>query len=897
MKLRPVLAAVAIALPLWSVASADATDGNIYVQGPQPTWFIGSGATSSQVQPGVWQVNFPAQSPAYAGKKWEMGWACPGGTEAAYVAWSGLRYSTPSALGIDVTSGEQLIHRVPDVQLPQSPAGGAQYATAIPSGRCNVALSVVQGQTVQQHARVYWIGNPHAAFRDLTAPTVALRNPPAGWVNGSASSIAIGWAATDNFGSDGMLLHRAHIGGLSVWGGAPGQGDHVVTVPLAGVADGAQELVVSVEGDGTAAGRAAQTIFVDRTNPQSSGPEALPTTTPGTSGFRWYAQDATSGVDVSTVEVNTATNGSTTGEWTTVARSAGAGEKTVATADLSGFADGVHATRVRIVDLANNVAYSAQGEVVIDRTAPTVTVAPAPTIPVRTLSIAFTIADNLAAHWGLGETRVAVNASPDGSSAGQWTSETRESLAAGAHTRALDLSGLADGPHLVRISTLNGGPAGPSLVGSASVVVQVDATPPTVTEAAIRRVTAEQISAKWIARDTRSGVAAARIEWLDGAVWRRLISAPASDGVGQVTAETKLVPNGRHAFRLVVADAAGNETFSGGPIDGIAVDNTPPSLTGLQLSGPPWIVQWRTETGDIGACKATISLNGGGTSGTWREVGSIASPAGTNVFTIPTTGLAPGSYRVRVVVCDAAGNTATSETAGLVVSDAVSGGPFAGDPALAGARLTLNVPGHPSVRAGKARRVTVVLRYGRRVRVTGRLVTAKGAPIRGAQIVVTGTGGLRIGRVATSSSGRFALALRPTQSGAVSWGVESAGEITPVSATPGVRLRVTPTVSLAASTRSVAAGGRPVVFTGRMSPSPSQLRLTDDKAVILEWRDPSRNVWRPIVNDVLQPDGTFRLEWQFQAKGQRIPVRVRVPRELGWHLDEGRSASVIVRVR
>ena len=40
----------------------------------------------------------------------------------------------------------------------------------------------------------------------------------------------------------------------------------------------------------------------------------------------------------------------------------------------------------------------------------------------------------------------------------------------------------------------------------------------------------------------------------------------------------------------------------------------------------------------------------------------------------------------------------------------------------------------------------------------------------------------------------------------------------------------------------------PVLFTGRLSPSPAELGFGSRKTVVLEWMDPLRRTWRPVVN-------------------------------------------------
>ena len=65
---------------------------------------------------------------------------------------------------------------------------------------------------------------------------------------------------------------------------------------------------------------------------------------------------------------------------------------------------------------------------------------------------------------------------------------------------------------------------------------------------------------------------------------------------------------------------------------------------------------------------------------------------------------------------------------------------------------------------------------------------------------------------------------------------------------------------------------------------------------MLEWRDPVRHTWRPVVNARLRPDGTFTIPWTFGVAGLTIPFRAAVPSEVGWPLLGVRSRAVNVRV-
>jgi hypothetical protein len=67
--------------------------------------------------------------------------------------------------------------------------------------------------------------------------------------------------------------------------------------------------------------------------------------------------------------------------------------------------------------------------------------------------------------------------------------------------------------------------------------------------------------------------------------------------------------------------------------------------------------------------------------------------------------------------------------------------------------------------------------------------------------------------------------------------------------------------------------------------------------VVLEWRDPLRHVWRPVVNGRVARDGRFTFTWRFGVKNLTVPMRVRVPIERGWPLEPGLTAAIPIKVR
>jgi hypothetical protein len=80
-----------------------------------------------------------------------------------------------------------------------------------------------------------------------------------------------------------------------------------------------------------------------------------------------------------------------------------------------------------------------------------------------------------------------------------------------------------------------------------------------------------------------------------------------------------------------------------------------------------------------------------------------------------------------------------------------------------------------------------------------------------------------------------------------------------------------------------------------VAPGPGALGIPA-KNVVLEWRDPFRGTWRPMINGRVGLDGRARFRWAFNAGGFTVPVRVRLPAEPGWPTLPALSGAITVAV-
>jgi hypothetical protein len=578
---------------------------------------------------------------------------------------------------------------------------------------------------------------------------------------------------------------------------------------------------------------------------------------------------------------------------------------------LGGVGDGVHAWRVRVRDVAGNEAYAAgPSAAVVDTTKPTVELG-VPGGWLSTLPLDLTTHDNLEDHLGLGTTDVEANLAADGTSRGSWLRLAQVPGVAGRRTLVLPLAGLADGAHQLRVRVRNGGPFAAALQGERTATVNVDNTSPALRAVSFAPEGPDRVRVSWTGEDARAGVARTTVQWLSDSGWQTLQEGPAGNGAQSLLVDTTGVPSGSRAFRLLVADAAGNTAMAASP-GGISVDHQAPEVGGLRLDGgPPWRLSWsQTDpVGGFGDCATRIQVTGPGTQQKWRDLISVPAAEGPQSVVLPVDGLAPGAYRVRVVVCDAAGASAAAETGGLLIPSPGTGqtvvvvppggaGSTAKDPfaRLRSARLILRVAkAHLERWRG---RPTLVrhLTYGDAVLISGRLRAANGRPIARAEVQARGYLGRPLGHTLTRRDGRFRLTVRPEATGAIQVGVPAGKQLLPTRRPVGIRVLVRPTVSVRASSHTALAFGAPVRFVGRLRPAPALLGGYARKAVVLEWRDPIRRVWRPVLNARARRDGTFTLTWRFGVRGLTIPMRVRVPVERGWPLERVITRPIRIKI-
>ena len=577
---------------------------------------------------------------------------------------------------------------------------------------------------------------------------------------------------------------------------------------------------------------------------------------------------------------------------------------------LAGIPDGTHRVRVE-VDGDGTAGAAAESIIRVDRTPPDLGEAEVEYAPGASRGqVAFSAAD---ATSGLTNATVEVNTGSTGTPIGQWVNVG--SVGAGSAgqrvTRTVGGS-VGDGLHVWRVTARDA--AGNVVQQQAPEHLIVDTQPPTIGM--------QPIPARWTStlpldvnlQDNLGGMIGLgdfEVEVnsaADGSTrgeWIPMSQQAVAPGHEHMEVPLAGLADGVHVVRLRLRNGGPfSQTLVTTRMGLVRTDLTPPDMGRASLTtlaDGRVKMTWSADDGRSGVERVRLQWLDGWT---WRTVTERPASDGTGIVTIDTELIPDPSARMRVQVTDSAGNARSMEVdppgaaPGRPASPSAPGGgastPAAqmADAAREGI-LTLGITGgRPETVEGRSYRVAT-MKAGGRATVTGRLLNRQGQALAGFTMVAR-QGGVDIGVAITGPDGSFSLKASPIRSGPIDVGVPDGSKVVPVPTGPGVAVRLRATVTLMASATQARAKGAPVTFRGRMSPAPGA--EGGRKAIVLEWLDPFRKTWRPVVNSRASADGSFAIRWRFQASGLTVPFRVRVPRERGWLIEPGTSKVVRVRV-
>jgi Bacterial Ig domain len=512
--------------------------------------------------------------------------------------------------------------------------------------------------------------------------------------------------------------------------------------------------------------------------------------------------------------------------------------------------------------------------------------------------------------------QVQMNTSDDGTATGTWQGVWGEAGTTSGPRLATISTDMWDGKRAMRVVVIAGSQVVAALALNPALI---DRTPPVLSRPGALYSPTQNVFS-WAEEDLHAGLDPAAGYTLevntspnqtyDGA-WVAMPFMPSGEGAQTATIPAPVISPGAHAVRVRVADKAGNEATQH---LGIAYnDTTPPSVTSVRVADAPTAASQSVEltylfsdgsgSGFEPAAPTALTTESGATV-LWE--GFHHMPGGDNRIRAHLPG--PKTYRLVMRMTDRVGNVGVSAPITVVAPARGVAGPntpLSAGPDGAGSPALLDVP-RPALRmnlslvGARVRGGVAVARivHGQSVTVRGTLTTASGRAERREEIEVRDPSGRMLGRATTDGSGRFRVTVAPHTGGDLRVGIPlGGGRLALPTSSATVRIVVRPKVTLSASTRDAVAGASPVVFTGRVSPGPGTLKGTPRKRVVLEWLDPLRREWRPVLNGYAGADGRYRFSWRFGVPGFSIPMRVSVPAELGWPFAPVVSRVVTVVVR
>jgi hypothetical protein len=250
-----------------------------------------------------------------------------------------------------------------------------------------------------------------------------------------------------------------------------------------------------------------------------------------------------------------------------------------------------------------------------------------------------------------------------------------------------------------------------------------------------------------------------------------------------------------------------------------------------------------------------------------------------------------GLYEFRARAEDYAGNEASTgqRTDGVAATIRL--------PARIDTRLAIGLKRRASRRDHRGRNrldSDVLARYGRRLRLSGRLANADGQPLEGATVEALETqpdsANLPIGLAITGPDGSFRYVVRATHNRNLVFHYPGSRRIGAASARFHLGVRAGSSIKVS---RESVHNGQAVVFTGQVAtrPVPAAGKLVEMQAHF-------RGRWRTFSTVRTNRAGLWRFPYRFGATLGRVTYRfrARLPSEGGYPFLTGRSrvASVVV---
>jgi hypothetical protein len=493
---------------------------------------------------------------------------------------------------------------------------------------------------------------------------------------------------------------------------------------------------------------------------------------------------------------------------------------------------------------------------------------------------------------------VAIDTAPAGSpcAAADRCSDAETTLRGGIEGDELTIGSLPEGTSYLHAVAVSG--AGMKSATSGRAVLRVDTADP-VTELAGPRAgwTTRAVQLTASATDPGSGMGPVgqgprpfTAIQVDG-------GAPTIGPGGSVVAS--VVAEGVHQVAYYARDAAGN-VDDGAKTNGIAdrapgtalvrIDRTPPSLAFANAQDPrdPELLRVRVADRLSGpdSTRGRIGLRRAGSGDRFEALPAAPAGAGELRARWNSDAFPAGDYEFQATGYDAAGNAATT-------TRRQNGGPMVlSNPLKATTTLRAGFRGH-----GQRRTVP----YGRRVLLSGRLVTGRSSPLGTAPVHVVerfaagADPAVQTTSAMTAPDGTFSIRTEPGPSRTIEIGFQGSPTLTR-SATQTLQLDVRSRVRLRASAGVARVGGAPLVFRGLLSAAPGEIPA-DGRTIELQFRLPGEP-WSEFRTVQTDRHGRFRYAYRFSdddSRGVRFQFRAYAPAQEGWPYEPAGSRPVLVK--
>ena len=361
-----------------------------------------------------------------------------------------------------------------------------------------------------------------------------------------------------------------------------------------------------------------------------------------------------------------------------------------------------------------------------------------------------------------------------------------------------------------------------------------------------------------------------------------------------------VVGEGVHRVAYYARDAAGNtdDGASAGSVRNraprrasVRIDRTPPRAAFPDSQDPrdPELIRLQISDPLSGPdpTRGWIGVRRAGGHGPYRRLPTAAPQKGELRARWDSDSFPRGEYEFAGSAYDSAGNSSFA----TVRAD--------GSPMVLGNPLKTTT----RLRGGFRRGVSRTVRYARRVRIRGRLISGVHTPLAGAPVRVVerldpgALPGVRESTVRTDADGRFSFRTPRGPSRTIELEYPGSRTLTRASAR-ALRLRVRGRVRLRTSSGSAVIGGRPLVFRGRVLAQGGTI-AAKGMPVRLQFRL-GRSPWSAFRTIQTDRRGRFRYAYRFSdddSRGARFQFRAYVPASENWPYEPAGSRPVLVRGR